>query len=122
MIPDTEDSAKHYFCTEIFDMGFKGLKTVFGIETDAMPIVDGEAGIDWAHDLITWDMEHYKPINNMGVASPIVSGNLFRFRLRFGAIYEGSRIGYIKVRYKMTDLRGLRGVYAPGLRGQQHGN
>ena len=122
MIPDTEDSAKHYFCTEIFDMGYKGLKTVFGIETDAMPIVDGEAGIDWAHDLITWDMEHYKPINNMGVASPIVSGNLFRFRLRFGAIYEGSRIGYIKVRYKMTDLRGLRGVYAPGLRGQQNGN
>jgi len=118
MIPDTIDSHKHYLCTEIFDMGYKGLKTVFGIETDAMPIVSGEAGIDWAHDLITWFTDHYKPLNNVGIASPIVSGNLFRFRLRFGTIYEGSRIGYIKVRYKMTDLRGLRGVYAPPPRGQ----
>ena len=28
-------------------------------------------------------------------------------------------IDYIKVRYKMTDLRGIRGVYAPPLRGQR---
>jgi len=118
MLPDTVDSDKSYLCTEVFDMTYKGQKTVFSIETDAMLAVGAEAGIDWANDLISWGTEFYKPINNMGIAAIIASGNLFRFRLRFTTIYEISRIGYIKIRYKMTDLRGLRGVYAPGLRGQ----
>lgn len=118
MLPDAVDTDKPYICSEVFDMGYKGQKTVFEMETDMMLATGGEAGVDWANDMVSWDMEYYKPLNNMGIATIIVSGNLFRFRLRFEAVYEPSRIGYIKARYKMTDLKGLRGVYAPPPRGQ----
>ncbi len=118
MLPETIDTNKPYICTEIFDMGYKGQKTVCSIESDVIPALEAEAGIDWLNDLTSWDMEHYKPLNNMGIAAITVAANAFRFRLRFSMIYEPARIGYINVRYKMTDLRGIRGVYAPPLRGQ----
>jgi len=118
IIPDFVDSSLSYLCTEPFDVGYKGNKTICSIETDAAPVVNPEAGIDWLYDLTSWNLEHYKPINNQGIAPITVSGNAFRFRLRFEEIYETSKIGYLKARYKMTDLRGIRGVYAPPLRGQ----
>ena len=121
LLPDTIDTDKPVICTGIFDMGYKGQKTVVSMETDAMPVEGSEAGIDWANDLSSWGMEHYKPINNMGIAAITAAGNMFRFRLRFETFYEVSMIGYLKVRYKMTDLRGIRGVYAPALRGQAKG-
>jgi len=49
-----------------------------------------------ANDLTTWDIEHYKPLNDMGIATPIVSGNLFRFRLRFGTIYEIQELAILR--------------------------
>jgi hypothetical protein len=118
MIPDVVDGDESYLCTESFDMAYKGQKTVFSIETDAMHIVGAEAGIDWAHDLTNWNLDFYKPINNQGIASIVISGNAFRFKLKFTTVFEDTRISYLKTRYKMTDLRGIKGVYAPPLRGQ----
>lgn len=118
MIPDIVDNDDSVICTEAFDMAYKGQKTIFSMETDVMHAVGAEAGIDWAHDLINWNLDFYKPINNQGIASIIASGNSFRFKLKFTTLYEDTRISYLKARYKMTDLRGLRGIYAPPLRGQ----
>lgn len=120
MLPDTTDSSKPLITTEVFDMAYKGLKTIVSMETDAMLVQDPEAGVDWVNDLNTWGVDHYKPINNEGIAAITVSGNLFRFSLRFSTIYPAAtRIGYIIARYKMSDLRGIRGVYAPPIRGQR---
>jgi hypothetical protein len=58
------------------------------------------------------------PVNNMGIASITAAGNFLRFRMTFGTLYNGFKISYMKVRFKMTDLRGIRGVYAPPPRGQ----
>jgi len=118
LLPDTIDDFQPWITTEEFDFGYKGNKTIFSVETDAIPVVGPEAGIDWLYDLTTWGTDFFKPINNQGIAAIIISGNAFRVSLRFDAIYEIFKIGYIKVRYKMTDLRGIRGVYASGLRGQ----
>lgn len=119
ILPDAEDSTEPYICTEPFDMNFRGQKTVFSMETDAFSVLDPEVGLDYINDLNTWNEGLlYKPINDQGIAAIISSGNMFRFRLRFEDIYDGLRLGYIKVRYKMTDLRGIRGVYAPPPRGQ----
>jgi len=118
MLPDAIDSYSPLITTEIFDMGYKGQKTTQNIETDAMYVAGAEAGVDYANDLTTINEEVYRPINNMGSAAITVAGNLFRFRLRFTSIEDNFRIGYMKVRYKMTDLRNIRGVYAPPLRGQ----
>ena len=119
MLPDAEDLDKPYLCTEVFDMGYKGQKTIFSMESDAMLVTGPEAGIDYANDLTTWHNEFYKPINNMGIAAITTAGNMFRFRLKFSTVDEETVIGYLRARYKMTDLRGIRGVYAPPPRGQR---
>ena len=121
MLPDNDDTDLPYICTEVFDMQFKGQKTIFSIETDAMMVLGAEAGLDYSNDLLNWHSESYKPINDMGIVAIIAAGNMFRFRLRFDSLYNTFRIGYLKARYKMTDLRGIRGIYSPSPRGQYKG-
>lgn len=113
MIPDTVDSSLPVIVTEPFDMTYAGQKTLSTIESDAAVVSDPEAGADCTFDNNSWTLATFKAMNNQGIATTIVSGNAFRACLRFGTIYNNSRISYIKARFKMTDLRGIRGVYAP---------
>jgi archaellum component FlaG (FlaF/FlaG flagellin family) len=120
MIPETVDSDLPVIVTEPFDMLYAGQKTLSSIETDAAVVSDPEAGADCTFDNNSWTLANYKDINNQGIATVSVAGNSFRACIRFGAIYNNTRISYLKVRFKMTDLRGIRGVYAPptSFRGQ----
>jgi hypothetical protein len=119
MLPEAVDVTLPTICTEPFDMEYGGQKTVVSVESDAS-VVDGpEAAVDQTYDNKTWSAGSFKPINNQGIAAITAAGNAFKFRLQFSDIYATTRISYLKVRYKMTDLRGIRGVYAPGIRGQQ---
>ena len=118
ILPDTVDNVEYLIVSEAFDMEYKGQKTVFSMETDATNVDDPEVAVDYINDLTTFGTSDYKPLNNQGIGSIIASGNAFRLRLRFEPTYDNTRISYIKARYKMTDLRGIRGVYAPPPRGQ----
>lgn len=120
MMPDTVDSRFPLITSEPIDMAYAGQKTIATVETDAM-VVDGpEAGVDYTNDNSVWGLATYKPINNQGIVAIAASGNSFRVSVRFAEIYNNTRISYIKTRFKMTDLRGMRGVYAPptSFRGQ----
>ena len=119
MLPDIVDERLPIITTESFDMQYKGQKTVSVIESDIYSVNDAEASVDYAFDLNNWNSANFTPINNMGIATIAAVGNRFRFKLRFSDINDNFRIGYIGVRYKMTDLRGIRGVYAPPIRGQR---
>jgi hypothetical protein len=121
MVPDADDGRLPVITSEAFDMVYGGQKTLSVIESDAAVVSDPEAGADCTFDNNIWMLANYKAMNNQGIASAVVSGNAFRASIRFGTIYNNSRISYIKVRFKMTDLRGIRGVYAPptSFRGQQ---
>ena len=118
IIPDTVDDFEPEIISHTFNMGYSGEKTISTIETDAVIHEGMQAGVDWAIDLNNWGIGSYSPSNNMGIASVTTAANFFRFKLKFTSIYELFIIGYIKARYKMTDLRGIRGVYAPPPRGQ----
>ena len=118
MLPDIEDSNDPYLCSEIFDMSYAGQKSVFSIETDAMLDSGPKVALDWGDNVGVLVTENYIPINLQGTASVIGSGCFFRFRLKLDYVSDIFRISRIKVRYKMTDLRGIRGVYAPPIRGQ----
>lgn len=118
ILPDTVDDFYPLITSEAFDFGYKGQKTIQTIETDAFLMEDPYAAVDYAFDQNVWGSSSFKPINNMGIATVPSAGNLFRFKVRFNTVYDLFRISYIKSRYKMTDLRGIRGVYAPPLRGQ----
>lgn len=123
VLPDAVDDAKPYLCTWVFDMGLQAWKTVFTMETNMLFGSSPEAGVDWVkgNASMGFGEEVYKPLNDMGVASIVVAGNAFRFRLRFSELFESSWLSSLKVRYKMTDMRGIRGIYAPGIRGQSEG-
>jgi archaellum component FlaG (FlaF/FlaG flagellin family) len=101
-------------------MGYAGQKTITTIETDAMVVDEPEVEIDYSNNLTTWASTLYKPMNNQGISAITISGNAFKVNIRFAEIHNNTRISYIKVRFKMTDLRGMRGVYAPptSFRGQ----
>lgn len=118
MLPDAIDDHYPLITSEVFDFGYKGLKTISVVETDAMLAYNAEAAVDYNYDGVNYGSSDWKPVNNLGVATAIASGNSFRFKLRFESSWEAFRISYIKVRYKMDDLRAIRGVYAPPLRGQ----
>lgn len=119
MLPEAVDAGfKPVITSNIYNMGYSGQKTVMVVETDALLGLVPYASVDWAHDLYTWGYGSFIPINDMGIATVVTSGNFFMFNVRFDYIVDVFSIGYIKVRYKMTDLRGIRGVYAPPPRGQ----
>ncbi len=119
MLPSAIDAGyKPLITSGIFNMEYSGEKTIFTVESDAIVVQNPYASVDWANDLVSWGYGAFTPINNMGIATAISSGNMFRINLRFDNVYRSFRIGYIRARFKMTDLRGIRGVYAPPLRGQ----
>jgi hypothetical protein len=118
MLPEYVDDLDLAICSVPFNMTYGGQKTVFVIESDIHPAEAVVSEVDYTYDLATWFTGAPKPFNNQGISSNITSGNAFKFRLKFATLYDSTRIGYIKARYKMTDLRGIRGVYAPPPRGQ----
>ena len=119
MLPDSVDNFEYTIGTWPFDMQFAGNKTVFSIESDLQYRDNPRVAVDYYNNPNEFSTTLYKPLNNQNIGGPIISGSMLGFNLKFKAICNADpQISYIKVRYKMTDLRGLRGVYAPPIRGQ----
>lgn len=104
--------------SDVFDMGFRSTKTLGVIEVGADSAHTMRAGADWRIQRSKrFIRSALQPVNDQGVAYPIVAGNEFRIVLE-SSYYEDTNVDYLKCRYKMTDLRSIRGVYAPPPRGQ----
>ena len=106
--------------SEIIDFGYRGQKTVFSIEVGTSEVEGAEVAIDW-RTKITEDFQrtNFVPLNDLGTAVLIVSGVELKLCMRFSSFLPfTSSLDYVKIRWKMTDLRGLRGVYAAPPRGQ----
>jgi len=118
MLPNTIDDYEPLITTAILDMGYRGQKTIFSIESDALLALEPEVAAWWMESFVSLGATDWIPLNDQGVASIICSGSDLAVALKFDLVAETIRLNYIKIRFKMTDLRGLRGVYAPPLRGQ----
>lgn len=117
--PDTiDEDFEPLIQTSSFDMNYRGHKTIFTVECSAMISNGMQASVGWANDLYTWAYTDWVIANDAGVAPIIINGADFVLRVKFSAVYEMTRVSFIKARYKMTDMRSLRGVYAPPPRGQ----
>lgn len=115
--PDTEDATDPFIVTWPFDFGYAGQKTNHIIELSAINYENAEATVDYLNEG-AWTTSGYIPVNHQGVATVIASGDAFRFRVKFGTLSNDFKMLHLKSRYKMTDLRAIRGVYAPPPRGQ----
>lgn len=119
MLPNTVDSNTPYIGTSIFDFGYRGQKTIASVESDVLLAFSPTAKVGWMNTLSVWGYTNTVPLNNEGIAAITASGNEFVIQLDCTLVAVDSPLNYIKVRYKMTDLRGIRGVYAPPIRGQR---
>jgi hypothetical protein len=117
--PDTiDEDYEPLIQTSAFDMNYRGHKTIFTLECSAMISQGMQGSVGWANDLFTWAYTDWVEANDAGVVPIIINGADFVMRIKFSNVYEMTRVSFIKARYKMTDMRSLRGVYAPPPRGQ----
>jgi len=105
ILPDTVDSYEPLIITEIVDMGYRGLKTIFEVEASALLTLGAMVSVSWTNDLMVWGDTPWLQCNPQGVAYPIISGADFLLNLKFTMVGDFSTVNYIKARYKMTDLR-----------------
>jgi hypothetical protein len=118
MIPDIDDERDPYIITESIDFGFRGSKTIFVLELGITNYDQALVAIDWIMDknnsgITTWNGE-----NSQGIVNLIIAGTTFKVMMKLTGVTSDTIVSYIKLRYKMTDLRSIRGVYAPPPRGQ----
>ena len=118
MLPPTMSTTPPWLQTEEFDFGYRGQKTIFVLEVGCKNYATAMAAIDWVIDNGDWQLTHWQVLNNQGVATLIIAGTDFNVRLKFSGVTADTVVNYIKVRYKMTDVRSIRGIYAPPPRGQ----
>ena len=102
------------------DMGYRGQKTIFSVELGSSLVTDPKVAIDWRMSSSeSFQRTDFIPVNNEGIASIIAAGIEFRICVKFeDFVKDVSTLDYMNIRWKMTDLRGLRGVYAAPPRGQ----
>ena len=101
------------------DFGVRGLKTLETIEfaTDHDHATgDEDVRIDTKYDLNngSWRTGDWTRLNPQGLATPIVTGSDFRIRWR-GPDYRTTTkltLDDCRARFKISDKRGLRGIYA----------
>lgn len=108
--------------TDVIDFGFRPRKTLFTTEVGIDSSSDVQVAIDWRADKANpFTRTSWVPMNELGISTQIISGVDFRLCLKASS-YSDINLDYIKQRWKMTDLRSIRGVYAPPPRGPSAGS
>jgi len=120
-LPETPSgSIETLLVSHVIDMGYRGQKTIFSVELGASSMTDAEVAIDWRmNSSVGFQRTNFVPVNLEGIASIIAAGTEFRICVKSSDFARGTAdLDYITARWKMTDLRGLRGIYAAPPRGQ----
>lgn len=89
-----------------FDFGYQSLKTVYTVESDTGDEVGVQVLINGTYTLIKT-----VPLNNVGIVTPVISGKSFKIVIT-GDDYNVYP-NHILLRWKMSDLRGVRGYIQP---------
>jgi len=115
---DFDDDDEARITTDLIDMGYRGQKTTELIEAGFTSSGIVEVAVDWRIDNSSeLESTDWIETNNQGIATIRVVGSEFRVKIK-SSNYNNFEIDYLKLRYKMSDLRNIRGIYAPPPRGQ----
>lgn len=121
-LPGSNDPLTHLplAVSDIVDFGYRGQKTIFSVEAGTSDTEGAEFAVDWRMKVKeAFQRTNFVPLNDLGIAAIMIAGVEFRVCVRFDSFSAyTSSLDYVKIRWKMTDLRGLRGVYAAPPRGQ----
>lgn len=109
---DLSDEA-HRFTTDAMDMGVRGIKTLSAVEvgTSSPELAQVQVQPRYArHE--DWQTTKWMRINKEGWAVPMVSGVEFRVACEFQGDSPSVDTDYMTIRWKMSDKRLVRGIYA----------
>ena len=107
--------------TDRVDFGLRGRKSIECFESATQGGGSLSAAIDWRNSASeAFRRTSFVPFSDQGVANIKVSASEFRFVLKC-TNYTDALVGSVKVRYKLEDMRSIRGIYAPPPRGQYAG-
>lgn len=104
--------------TDLQDMGLAGFKTSHVVEVGADGSGNISAGLDYRmnrKDALA--STGFVEVNNEGVSTIRIAGVDYRISIKCSD-FTDFHLDYFKLRYNMSDLRSIRGVYAPPPRGQ----
>jgi len=98
------------------DFGIRGLKTLSGVELGVdTGEVDQNVTVStyWRSGIKdAFGQTDYVMVDPMtGVVAPVITANEFRVSVK-AAAYGGMKLDHIKMRYKLVDKRGIRGLYS----------
>lgn len=106
---DTPDE-EYRIQTDIFDIGYRGQKTIESIDVGSDQATSCYVSIDYRYKATDgWSTTREVICNDEGVAHLRCAGLEFRFNLRF-VDYEDVNLDYVNVKYKATDRRYVRGT------------
>jgi len=101
-----EDDEDYLLRVGPFDFDYNALKTIYTIESDTGDTVEVEVPVGGAYTSVK-----SVPLNDVGVCTPVVAGKSFMIVVT-GEDYN-EYPNHILMRWKMSDLRGLRGFFQP---------
>ena len=98
-------------CTDVFDFGIRGIKTVTGLELGGYSTGILSAAVDYRYNTNeAFTTSTYKIASRNGTVTPIVSGVDFRIRIKSSTSTDFD-LDYVVVRAKLVDKRMVRGIY-----------
>jgi hypothetical protein len=105
--------------TDSFDFGLRGYKTITTVELGLGGAGDYSVALDWRmNSKDAYVRTPFVAVNSEGIVTIPTTALQFRLCVRC-ADYRDVDISYATIRYKMGDMRSIRGVYAPPPRGQE---
>lgn len=100
--------------TDILDMGLRAIKTIENVEVSGNFIGQAEVMVEWRNDSTKAFRETpWRLCNHLFVGTPIVSGMELRINIRVTP-FDGAEVQKVKVAWKLSDKRHIRGNYAGG--------
>lgn len=98
-------------CTDVFDFGIRGIKTITGLEIGGYSTGILSAAVDYRYNTNeAFTTSSYKIASRSGTVTPIVSGVEFRVRVKSSTLTDFD-LDYVVVRAKLVDKRMVRGIY-----------
>lgn len=114
---DSSDSS-FLAVTDRVDFGLRGRKSIECIEISSDGAGSFSAAVDWRNGPSeSFRRTSWVTFNSQGVATIKVSATEFRFALKCSS-HTDVFVSGAKVRFKMEDMKSIRGIYAPPPRGQ----
>jgi len=103
------DNTGFELVTDVLDFGFRGHKTITGVEVGGSFTAPVFVSVDWrSHNEKYFRSTPWQRMSPQGIGKPRVTADEFRIKLQ-SASKDNVEIDYISVKYQITDRRNTRG-------------